>query len=146
MTHPDPPPNIWNFPYDSSFFFFLKASLRLRTLYLILERGLRVRNFLKKHETPFYILIYFVYVYTSTYIFPILRLGCVKKSNFLRCQYFATFSTCHFCFGFCSLQLSFFNKYAKYAPFWKAEILIFQVQVDLWPQQPSKFFYLKQKF
>ena len=46
-------------------------------------------------------------------------------------------------FGFCSLQLLFFNKYAKYAPLLKAEILFFQVQVDLGPQQPLKIFLSK---
>ena len=101
--------------------------------------GVEGQEFLKKMWNPL--------LYTwATWFLPILRLGCVKKSNFLRYQNFATFFTCHFCFGFCSPRLSFLNKYAKYAPFWKAEILIFQVQVDLGPQQPSKFFYLKQKF
>ena len=101
--------------------------------------GVEGQEFLKKTWNPL--------LYTwATWFLPILRLGCVKKSNFLRYQNFATFFTCHFCFGFCSPRLSFLNKYAKYAPFWKAEILIFQVQVDLGPQQPSKIFYLKQKF
>ena len=72
--------------------------------------GVEGQEFLKKTWNPL--------LYTwATWFLPILRLGCVKKSNFLRYQNFATFFTCHFCFGFCSPRLSFFNKYAKYAPF-----------------------------